>query len=187
MQQYSITILNSTALPFTAILYNIPKVDRKIDWWIVCDKNENREFDWKGEGEKERKNYNLIIPVMNVVIRFERKNQNEEVYFTLSVCVSSHHTDTHSQYLILLSPKSYYRWQLFFQTIIFILFLSPSSLLFMVFIILIFVCQIASLRYIWFLNLSLSISFLHRVFNSFDFRATFFSCRNFYFTLFFFS
>ena len=79
MQQYSITILNSTALPFTAIFHNIPKVDRKIDWWIVCDKNENREFDWKREGEKERKNYYLRIPVSNVVIRCERKNQNEEV------------------------------------------------------------------------------------------------------------
>ena len=85
-----------------------------------------------------------------------------------------------------LYPKSYYRWLLFFQTIIFILFLSPSSLLFIVFIILIFVCQIASLRYIWFLNLALRISSLHRVFNSFDFRPTFFSCRNFYFPLFFF-
>ena len=90
MQQYSITILDSTALPFTAILHNIPKVDRKIDWWIECDKNENREFYWKREGEKERKNNNLIIPVSNVVIRFERKNWNEEVYFiflTLSLCV----------------------------------------------------------------------------------------------------
>ena len=85
-----------------------------------------------------------------------------------------------------LYPKSYYRWLLFFQTIIFILFLSPSSLLFIVFIILIFVCQIASLRYIWFLNLALTISSLHRVFNSFHFRATFFSCRNFYFPLFLF-
>ena len=82
MQQYSITILKNS----TALLYNIPKVDRKIDWWIVCDKNENREFYWKGEGEKERKNYNLIIPVINVVIRFERQNQNEEV--SLLICLS---------------------------------------------------------------------------------------------------